>query len=160
MTDQAGTFATPYGTDADLADLRSRMLTASPTEAADAVMAFDDRRSRLFVMRRCIAKAATCSAEATAILDDPKHSRRPKKLQHGAMLHEEANFYLERALEFVQDELAVMREAYRHALIELGRAHAATGFYAAHSHHLEEALQAHTGIDIRDHMAIRPCGTS
>lgn len=136
---------------AELADLRSRMPNASPVEAANAVLAFADRRSRLFLMARYEARAVLCATEASAILDAPKRCHRKKALQ-GAALHEEARFYLERALEVAKDELAVMRETYRHALIELGRAQLAASHFAGHSHHLEEALRVQTGIDIRDHM--------
>lgn len=136
----------------ELADLRSRMPNASPTEAADAVLAFADRRSRLFLMARYEARAALSATEAAAILDDPKQCQRRKKALKGAALQEEARFYLERALEVAKDELAVMRETYRHALVELGRAQLAAGHFAGHAHHLEEALRMQTGIDIRDHM--------
>ena len=137
---------------AELADLRSRMPNASPAEAADAVLAFADRRSRLFLLSRYEARAALCATEASAILDDPKQCRRRKKALEGAALQEEARFYLERALEVAKDELAVMRETYRYALLELGRAQLAAGHFAGHAHQLEEALHAQTGIDIRDHM--------
>lgn len=139
-------------TDAELAALGAVLPDASPAEAADAVMAFLNRRAPWRDLKRLTDTAILHLTEATIARFDASASE-PETMTRSADLFEEALTAAGKALLLAVHELADMQEVQRETLIELGRARAAAHFYADRAHSLEVVLQEQTGIDIRDHMA-------
>lgn len=139
-------------TDAELATLGAVLTDASPVEAADAVMAFLDRRAPWRDLKRLTDTAILHLTEATIARFDASASE-AEPMMRSAELFEEACSAVGQALLLAVHELTDMQEVQRETLIELGRARAAAHFYADRAHALEVMLREQTGIDIRDHMA-------
>jgi len=133
-------------------DLRQRLPSVSREECVNYVMAVMDASSAHPAITFHAGQARDFKDIAEGILRDAKNRRRPTQLGNAAMLQDSALYHARRALELAQEEIAVLRAAYREVLDQAARAQAAAGFYQQHAHLLEVALHQHTGFDVRDGM--------